>query len=380
MNKIVKRILLLISLLIALLIAVVLISNLFCKAASFDERRLGYYENEPKNSMDVVFIGASEIYAGWAPGLAYKEYGFTSYPYCISAAPVTLWKPMVQEALKNQKPQLIVVDPYGAVYNDDNGSFGLDNPAPKYQFLNMVPFSDKKIKMVNELCPNMSTMGKMSYLFPFVKHHDNYVDFIDNFKSSSEIRQGKTSPLKGMRTLTEIYVPANNTFDMNQTGTYPIAPAAEVALKDFLRYCRNEKINVEFIHFPVAIVEDPDFSLINKMCNYAGEIIESYGYDYINLQDRVHEIGLSKTEDFYQPSHLNVKGQKKVTRYLGSLLTKNELKNVRTTDKKITSEWNNAYNFYEKYYKYACNNMAKLKSEYLQDGLETVSKIEKRSN
>lgn len=377
MNKIVKRILLLISLLVALLVSVALISNLFCKAASFDERRLGYYQNEPENSIDVVFIGASEIYAGWAPALAYKEYGFTSYPYCISAAPVTLWKPMVQEALKKQKPKLIVVDPYGAVYDDNDGNFGLDNPAPKYQFLNMTPLSEDKIKMVNELCPNMSTMDKLSYLFPFVKHHDNYVDFIENFKASSEIRHGKTSPIKGMRTLTETYNPPTDTFDMNQTGTHPIVPVAEVALKDFLRYCRNEKINVKFIHFPVAIVEDPDYSLINRMCNYAGKIAETYGYEYINLQDRVNEIGLSKTEDFYQPGHLNVKGQRKTTIYIGKYLNEKCLKKHIKNKNADKGDWNKAYKTFEMYYKYSCDNMEKGNCEYLDDGRETIDKIEK---
>ena len=376
MNKVVKRILLLISLPIALLIALALISNLFCKAASFDERRLGYYENEPKNSMDVVFIGASEIYTGWAPALAYEEYGITSYPYCISAAPVRLWKTMVQEALKKQSPECVVVDPYGAALYDDAGKMGLYNPAPKYQLLNMVPFSPEKIKMVDELCADMSTMDKLSYLLPFVKHHDTYVDFPQNFKSSREIISGKTSPIKGMRTLTELYNPGVELLPTDDKLTSQIVPAAEEALKDFLEYCRQNNIKVLFVHFPAVVVEGSEYCQIDQKCNYAGAIARSYGYDYINLQDHVREMGILSSEDFYQPGHLNVRGQRKATVYLGRILSDQYLKKVNHSDKKLQNEWKEAYNIYENYYKYACDCIDRGQAEELQDGPETMAKLQ----
>ena len=38
----------------------------------------GYYQ-EPLDSLDVVFIGASDIYTSFMPGRAYEQHGFTSY-------------------------------------------------------------------------------------------------------------------------------------------------------------------------------------------------------------------------------------------------------------------------------------------------------------
>ena len=47
--------------------------------------RLDGFYMEEKNSLDVVLLGASEVYTAFSSSLAYDEYGFTSYPYAIEA-------------------------------------------------------------------------------------------------------------------------------------------------------------------------------------------------------------------------------------------------------------------------------------------------------
>ncbi len=376
MNKALRRTLLLASLLLALIAAVFLIQYLFCHAASFDERRIGYYHNETADSIDVLFIGASEIYAGWAPGLAYEEYGFTSYPYAISAAPVTLWKYMLQDALRTQSPELVVVDPYGATLPEDASQCGLYNPAPTYQFLNTMPLSKAKVEMVNELCDGMSTMDKLSYILPFVKHHDNISDFWHNMKAGKEIRRGKTSAIKGMRTMTNVYANADGLPDTRNAGSEPISKAAEKYLYDFLDYCDEEDINVIFVHFPANIREGSWEYGFNLKSNYVGQLLSAKGYEYINLQDYSFEMGLDANGDFYQPSHLNARGQKKVTHYLGQKLSerigKDNRKKLNESDE---ASWKEAVNTYADFYDYACENMDSGRIRYLDDGPATLNKI-----
>ena len=368
MNKIIRRTLILASLLVAIIGAVLLIQYLFCQAASHDERRIGYYHNEPKDSIDVLFLGASEMYSGWAPGLAYEEYGFTSYPYCVSAAPVTMWKYMLEDALRTQSPELVVIDPYGATLEENDSNFGLFNPSPKYQFLNMVPFSAKKIEMVNKMCAGMSAMEKMSYLFPFVKHHDNISDYVVNYTSSKEIRQGKTSELKGMRTLTTCFtdVATIQTNTINEVS--PITPTAEKYLDEFLRYCTENNIKVMFVHFPSTIYEGSGIQEANRKSNYVGRIVQSRGFEYINLQDRIVQMGIQAQEDFYSQNHLNVKGQKKVTKYLGKMIDGRIKKKQQTSTTK--KSWQEASQSYEKYYSYACSRIEEGSVEYIEDGDE----------
>ena len=54
----------------------------------------GYFE-EPNNSIDVLMIGASELYTGFSSPLAWKKYGFTSYALSYSGAQGSLYKTML---------------------------------------------------------------------------------------------------------------------------------------------------------------------------------------------------------------------------------------------------------------------------------------------
>ena len=375
-NKVIRRTLLLAPLLLALILAVFLIQYLFCNAASFDERRIGYYHNETEDSIDVLFIGASEVYAGWAPGLAYEEYGFTSYPYAISAAPVTLWKYMLQDALRTQSPELVVVDPYGATLREDDSNLGIYNPAPRYQFLNALPLSKAKVEMVDEICDGMSTMDKLSYLLPFVKHHDNISDFWHNMKAGKEIRRGKTSPVKGMRTMTNVYAGGEVLSDIRRGDEAPISEANEKYLCDFLDFCKEEDIDVMFVHFPAIVREGTWEYETTLKCNYVGRLLKEKGYEYIDLQERSFEMGLDSRGDFYSPGHVNARGQKKVTRYLGhelnERLKKEDRKKLAKTDE---ASWKEASSTYAEFYDYACENMDSGKVRYLDDGPATLKKI-----
>ena len=52
-----------------------------------DQRHIRGFYLEPKNSLDVVLIGASELYTGYCAPRAWKTCGFTSYPLSVSSAP-----------------------------------------------------------------------------------------------------------------------------------------------------------------------------------------------------------------------------------------------------------------------------------------------------
>ena len=58
----------------------ILQSYVLCRIDANSIRLEGYYQEE-KDSLDVVLLGASEVYTGFSSGLAYDKYGFTSYPF-----------------------------------------------------------------------------------------------------------------------------------------------------------------------------------------------------------------------------------------------------------------------------------------------------------
>lgn len=136
----------------------------FCQEylfANFDENRQrikGFYL-EDKNSLDVVLIGASEVYSDYSAGLAYDEFGFTSYPLATSGNTVAMFKSQLNEVLANQNPKLIAVEINGAIYSDESLT---ENEANIRKYLDNTPLS---INKVNTVLGQMPSEDKMSYIF-----------------------------------------------------------------------------------------------------------------------------------------------------------------------------------------------------------------------
>ena len=66
----------------------------------------GFY-NEPKNSLDVVFMGNSDVYRGISPIKLWDEYGIASYNFVSSGQRMWTGYYMLLEALKYQHPKVI---------------------------------------------------------------------------------------------------------------------------------------------------------------------------------------------------------------------------------------------------------------------------------
>ena len=82
-----------------------------------------YYEKE--DSLDVVLLGASEVYTGFSSGMAYDKYGFTSYPYATESITADGMMLALKEIVRTQKPQMILIEINSYLYgnfekNQDN--------------------------------------------------------------------------------------------------------------------------------------------------------------------------------------------------------------------------------------------------------------------
>jgi len=93
------------------LAALVLVSQstLFYHSDHDGERVRGFY-SEPPHSLDVVVLGASEVYSGFSSAYAYDYSGLTSYIYSYGSNPGTLYLSQLREILARQNPQLIVIE------------------------------------------------------------------------------------------------------------------------------------------------------------------------------------------------------------------------------------------------------------------------------
>ena len=103
---------------------------------------------EPKNSLDVMILGASETFTDYCAPLAWQHAGFTSYPLAVSAAQGTLYASMLRESAKRQNPSVYVVEVNGFLYTEDERK-ELGKAATR-EWLDTLPLSRNKVQAINE--------------------------------------------------------------------------------------------------------------------------------------------------------------------------------------------------------------------------------------
>lgn len=314
MNKNISRALKGVALILPLLFIFIFAQEYLFDQRDYDTYRIEAFYEEEENSLDVIFMGASEVSADYAPGYAYEKYGFTSYMYTMDANRGSLYLPQLKEILKHQNPQILFVDMYGFLHADDDY---LSDEVRLRIFTESIPFSANKVQTVME----HPTGHKLSYFFPLIMYHGDpsiaYGRLLDTYRALT--KEAKPSSLKGTMTNTVIYSGEGTQGAEYDPATHKLTDRSKEILVEFLEYCKSRNLNVVFTNFPRYLADENRHSLI-FLLDQAAPIIAQYGYPLLNLQKEADAIGIDTAQDYYNEHHMNTYGQLKVTDYLGSLI------------------------------------------------------------
>lgn len=300
-----------------------------------DSVRIKGFYLEPKDSLNMVTIGASETYTAIAPGLLWKEFGFTSYNYSVAGSLISIVKSQVKEILANQDPKVIVIEINGTLQDDEYQI----NEKRLRKYIDNIPWSVNKINTIKEIVPEDQ---QTEYFIPFLKYHSNWQSLdlcIANFYLQSRMMLEGSSRLKGFQTISGAEQTKSKVIDVKgDTSVLPLSEKAEYYLRDLLQYLKDEGIdNVLFMRTPHRITKKsyPFYQRANE----AEKIIKEYGFPYVNFETQKDEIGLSMIDDFYNNHHLNLYGQKKFTNYFGNYMVEHyDLKDSVHLEK-VIKEW-----------------------------------------
>ena len=144
-----------------------LISPAFIVNNEWDMRHVHGFFLEPEDSLDVVLIGASQLYTGYSAPLAWQDYGFTSYPLTVSNIPARLYGSLLTEAVDRQHPKLIVVDIDGFI-NDENPE---TLEANLRKWIDNIPWSRNRLETIRACVPREL---QTSFYFNIAKYHANW--------------------------------------------------------------------------------------------------------------------------------------------------------------------------------------------------------------
>ncbi len=310
------------SLCLAVLLAVSLMQGMLFHPRERDVQRMRGFRLEERDSLDVVFLGASELYTGFSSARAWELQGFTSYPYALAACPVTYWRTMLDEVLTLQSPQLVVVELNGVTYEKAESLHS--NPVLHY-LLDEMPLSGRKLRALREHS-YAETDPPAYFLFPILKYHNMWPcpqELEANYRDAKLLRGRGYALLRGVSQTPACHVmPGGVRSSSEMKSELPMAEEAEEALQDFLACCRARKVNVLFVRFPhqAGKAENDRIYRAEQITNSAERMIRESGFPVLNLMRMSAEIGIDPDRDFYNQSHLNIRGQMKVTAFLAGYL------------------------------------------------------------
>ncbi|MBP3891865.1 MAG: hypothetical protein J6D29_06810 [Solobacterium sp.] len=78
-----------------------------------------FYRNLPEQTVDVLALGSSHMQYAFNPAILYTETGYYSYVLGSSCQPLSMSASMLEEALKTQSPEVVVVDVFTLLPQSD---------------------------------------------------------------------------------------------------------------------------------------------------------------------------------------------------------------------------------------------------------------------
>lgn len=319
---------------------------------------VGFYA-EPRDTIDVVMIGSSPVYPYYVAPKLWGEYGFASYPLSSNVQRPKAAIYIVKETLKTQTPELFVFEM--RMYTYEDGSME-DNMPFTRGITDNLKYSLNRVQLINAVVPDISE--RYTFYFDIFKYHSNWKTIIlpDQYTS---LFYERLHPLKGYA-MNDKVIPKEARDFSTVTAQLPIPAEQEEVLYQLLDYLKENNMNALFIVSPTIVDEE-----MQMQFNYIGNIVASYGYNYLNMNNYYEEIGLDFNTDFYDGGgHTNSLGAEKCTAFLGEYLAENyELPDKRGEDKYST--WDDAYIYWQECQKDALQVIYDKISRGEYDELET---------
>lgn len=327
----------------------------------FNDDRRDIVGIKEENSLDMIYIGGSDVYCSFSPLQAWNDYGFTSYDLGSTSLQTENVMYLLKHALKYQDPQLLVISlrPF-LLYSGDGEEGGLRYTADALDLglnrLQLIKTYFDRRPMDDDIC---------SYYIDIAKHHSRY-ELLSSPESWGLMNNRGESLYKGSDVKASYYyideLPQSNT-----GGRREPVPLVGYMLRELLDFCKEKDLNVLFVEAP-CLMSQEQYELYNTM----DDIVTSYGFRFLNTNEYFEEMKIDISRDFIDKWHVNVFGMEKYTSFLGKYI----VENYGLPDHRVEGNagWDEAYAAYAN-----TEEIAKITVEDLiasvQEGIEIAKQL-----
>lgn len=317
-----------------------------------------------QEKVDMVYVGGSAAFVYWQPLRAWNECGYTSYSYATDTIPAESIKAYIEEARKLQNPELFVVGIRAfQYYSDEPAEQGVRNGTDSMDMTSL-----SRYKILNEYFRNREIpedTDVLSYYLDIAKYHTN-VGNLGTSKAWKLIDNDDNVVNKGWEWIDKYgYLEQPENFNTDERAKLPDNDIR--LLKELLTYCKAENLNVLFVVCPYWITKEHQTKY-----NAMADMIQSYGFQYLNANEYYDEMNLDFSTDFYNKNHVNLFGAQKYTEFLERYISENYNLGNHKGDPAYAS-WDEAYQEFQKQEEQHAQTVLDLKAD-----VEKSSEIQKQ--
>ncbi len=289
----------------------------------------GFYK-EPKDSIDVLFTGNSDVYRAISPMEIYNLTGYTSYNFVAAGERMWIAYPMLEEALRFQKPKVVF-------FNVDELYFTSQTTGNAHKVYDNMRFGLPLIKGV--LDPNYENATKLSHFFPIFAYHDRYKELtLDDFRYAYA---DYTDYLKGLDLVATVKPYESAEDYMEKSDDIKEIPQKNIEYLDAMReLCEKKGIELVLLQVPSS------FEWSYPKHNAVNEYAEKYGLKFLDLNLVLDEMDFDwSTDTADEGEHMNIYGAEKVSKYIAHYLEEN----FSLTNHNGDARWDNHYLEYKRF-------------------------------
>lgn len=286
-----------------------------------EKSRISSFYEEKKDSLEAVFIGSSHMFVTAYPFQLWEEFGIKSAVLGGNGMGVPMEYYCVREAIREQHPDIIVVDLYKA-YLDEK----IDSKSFTHNMAGAMPNTTNKLRMLLDLIPEDS---RTEFSFPLYLYHSRWKEL------TQEDFQEQLCYTKGAAPQFRVY-DASGFKEVPKEEKQEVPKTAWSYIEKMIKECEENNVELIFTVMPYETTKKTEYQ--QRIFNELEDRLSERGIEYYNFFHMMDEVGLDVKTDFYDDVHVNYEGGKKITSYIGRMLSDKGLGTKRKDD----SEWEEA--------------------------------------
>ncbi len=298
---------------------------------NYNESRWNEFYAQPKNSLDMVFIGSSHSYCTFDPEIVDKGLGTNSYQMGMPLQHMDSTYYTLREILNYQKPKTVVVEVYWDMMDDE---FELTQAGYLFQVMKNSELEKEYIKEVFPLSE------KIMYNINIFRYQKDYFAYRNSkLKEKIENNYGVSLPAAQRQQGTEKYRSKGYTFcdyhmlpnEFDKTNQFKDLDGKEWEinstqvkyLEKIVSLCKSSNINVIFVTAPIANVSMGYIKNYDKIHDSIQKIADENNVKYLDYNIVNRNEKLFTHDNFRDDAHLNHSGVEIADKYFVDWFIKN---------------------------------------------------------